>query len=511
MTTGRDGRTLVRLDGHYLWSGRGMDHVGELAGCLPRLAWGEGRCLVAGPLAPLAAPLVRKAASPPGASSGDSSLAALETIPLLERAEGVLAREEGLESAADAGKEKFGALPFLMKKVRSYDTIIFLPPPLGVDAGRGILSREVFEIVERALARNGTFWLCLDTAEIDAPTAGRIAGAFGRVFDRSSLWFVDDGLGAPFLVLAGLEGRERFDPGRAAAVLERDLARRGPAALRFRSLGDLSESLLAGPEGMARLREAYGEASAARPCPFRPPPPGEGGLGVVRRLLEVLPPASLEDVFGRPAPDEKERFEARGFVLEALAFYGLDGFGIDENHDIDWKLFREGIAIWHKAFEACPDTALGRRIFAEIVSVLIGAKEFQAAFEAIRGAAGSEPSDVVLRYDLGFISFELLDFEAAAGHFAAAVAKDPRFTEAFLFGGLNAFAMGRKEEAARLLERARALDAGRVLLYEPLARSLLDLGRPGEALRVAREGLERAPGDEGLEILVRMIQEGRSR
>jgi tetratricopeptide (TPR) repeat protein len=193
--------------------------------------------------------------------------------------------------------------------------------------------------------------------------------------------------------------------------------------------------------------------------------------------------------------------------VDGLLVHSRYRYQIDDEHDLDWELFDEEVLLYKAAFDAHPGTILGRRILASLMPMLINSNELQTVYKTITSVAGDAPEDPVLRYDLGYVCFKLLDFEAALGHFEAAAERDPVFADAVLYRGFTLFALERMEEAAVFLDRARELDPEKNVLYKPLAISLYEAGRLGDAARACDRALEISPDDEDLKSLRILIRD----
>ncbi len=504
VTTMQD-RAIVRLDTNYAYFNRGFDWVARLVSRMPSLVGLEGDCLLIGPLAPILAPVVDEAV---GAYSdcGERRFSAFETVPALRGASACVAAHEGLEIVDDCGDG--GPLSvYLLAEERRFEHILLLPRFSNVDADQGRMSREIFSLVHDALDERGTAWLFVDTTDFGAPAVAGVAAAFGGIFPRSSLWLLEDGLLPPYLLFVGQKGDAVLPGDAIGARIEKMAAGEGGARSKFTEFDDLSEYLIADKDGMqwmAQNRAASSAFGALRPSGLFGDAPG---WSAVDDLTKIIPSSSLEVACGRRSGTQEWAMQARRFILGGLSIHGQYTFAIDEKNDIDWELFRAEVGLFAEAFRAHPDTALGRKIMAALMPMLIEANELQVVFETIHEVAGKEPDDVMLRYYLGLVSFKLLDFNEALGHFVAVAEKDPLFVDGAVYAGLTYFALDNKEDAAQYLERAHRLDEQREIIYKPLAISLFDIGRKDEAASFCRKALETMPDDEDLKSLRMLIED----
>lgn len=504
VTTTIEDRANVRLDTTYAYY-RGLEWVARLVGRMPSIIGLEGDCLLAGPLAPVLAPLVDEAVGEP--SSGGRRFSTFETVPALRSASAVIAEHEELKIVKDCGDGQ--PLPFfLLDGPSRFDQIMLLPCFPNADADRGRLSRETFCLVRDALAEEGTAWIFVDTTDIGVDGLAGVAAAFGDIFPASSLWLLEDGLLPPYMLFIGQKGRDLLPGNAMAARIEKMAAREGSARASFVDFDDLSESLIVDHDGMrwlARNRGAPSARRAVRPSGLTGTVPG---WSAVDDLSKIIPGASLENVCGRASGVTDWAMQARRFILGGLSIHGQYTYAIDEKNDIDWELFEAEVGLYAEAFRAFPDTGLGRKITAALMPMLIDANELQIVYETIRNVAGEKPDDVMLRYYLALTSFKLLDFEEALGHFVAVVEKDPLFVDGAVYAGLSCFALDRKEDALRFLEGAHELDENREIIYKPLAICLFESGRKQEAGSFCLKALEISPDDDDLKSL-RMLIENR--
>lgn|GEM_PF-2506231 len=515
VTTSVDDLATVRIDAGYAFNARGFTEVAELTARLPRILGMQGRCLVVGPLAPFMAPLVTEAIGNPKTSAGQGdaaarSFAALESIPMLEPAHAVVADFVGRATAAPnlASKGRLVAASLLGLEER-YENILFLPRYPLIAAARGHLSREVFAIVHDRLADRGVFWLYLDTTHLEAGAATSIAAAFAGTFDKPSLWLVEDGLLPPFLLLLGFRGEGLIGMENAERRLGEVVASVGQIESPIRSVTELAEYLLADPQAMRFIEETFTPASARWPLV-----PGKlsgeaSGWSTVDELLRWLPVSSLRGISGgREIADEEAMRKARRAVLDGQAIHRRYVFDIEDEHDLDWDLFRQEVDAYRRAFEVYPQTAIGRRILASLMPLLINEDELQVAFETITAVAGAEPADPVLRYDLGYVCFLLLDYAEALSHFQAVVAADPSHLDALFYAGICAMGADRKEEALQHFERILELEPDREGLYKHLAICCNDTGRVEDAAVYCAKALAADLDDEELKALKTLIEVG---
>jgi len=508
VTTSDDDEAMVRLDSGFVFHNRGIRQTAERfrRALLPfRL---EGECLVAGPLAPVVAPIVL------GGHREGLSPAALETTPALNGASRAVADHEGLDILPDDRISRETAAMFFARNPARFDNIVFLPRFSWIDSSRGFLSKEIFLLAREALAEQGAFWLFVDSTDEDGRAISSVAAAMSSVFPASALWLVEDGLLPPYLLCVGLKGRAGLD-GRAVerAIIE-DVKNDGLAEAGIWGLPDLMEFLLADPSGMAFLGKELPPASARYPVSsgslFKKPPGWAAVSEIVGRTAEVVgrsPSPLPEKIMGLKVKGTTARHEARSRVLDGLGVHDLYKYQIDERHDLDWDLFKKEVGHYGAAFKACPQTAMGRRIVAALMPMLIDKKEYQIAYETIKGTAGEDTLDPVLRCYLGIAGFEMLDYEYALGHLEHAVERDPFFVDAAAYAGLCSFALEKMEESVRYLEIAMELDEERELIYKPLAMSLYDTGRVYEAAGACERALEISPDDEDLKSLMLLIRD----
>ena len=86
------------------------------------------------------------------------------------------------------------------------------------------------------------------------------------------------------------------------------------------------------------------------------------------------------------------------------------------------------------------------------------------------------------------------DWEAADRRFDRAIALDPAFTSARLWRGISLLDRRRFDEAAAVLEQARAADPLSVAVHMTLGRLHVSAGRPDQAIPFLRGALELNPG-----------------
>jgi len=498
-------RANARLDTTYAYY-RGLEWVARLVARMPSIVGLEGDCLLAGPLAPILAPLVDEAAGE--TAGGGRRFSTFETVPALRGASAAIAAHNGLKIVEESGSGEPISF-FLLDGPPRFDNILLLPRFPKAAADRGRLSREIFGLVHDALGEAGTAWLFVDTTDIGPFGIAGVAAAFGDVFPQSSLWLLEDGLLPPYLLFIGLKGRDTLPGGPMAARIETMAAREGAARARFADFDDLSEYLIADRDGMQWLARKRGGAATAFRAVLSCGMTGKApGWSAVDDFAKLIPGASLENVCAKKSGVEEWAMQARRFLLGGLSIHGEYTFAIDEKNDLDWELFRAEVGLYAEAFRAFPETALGPRIVAALMPMLIDANELQVVFETIQDVAGAEPDDVMLRYYLALASFKLLDFEEALGHFVALVEKDPLFVDGAVYAGLTSYALDKKEDALRYLERAHQLDEAREVVYKPLAICLFDSGRKEEAASFCLKALEIAPDDEEMKSL-RMLIENR--
>ncbi len=504
VTTNIEDRANARVDTTYAHY-RGLEWVARLVGRMPSIVGLEGDCLLAGPLAPILAPLVDEAVGE--TAGGGRRLSAFETVPALRSASATIAAHEEMKIVEDSRNGQPLSF-FLLDGPPRFDHILLLPCFPKADADRGRLSREAFCLLRDALSEEGTAWIFVDTTDIGPLGVAGVAAAFGDIFPASSLWLLEDGLLPPYLLFIGRKGRDALPGSAMAARIEKMAAREGSARARFVEFDDLSEYLIADRDGMQWLARNRGAASAfraVRPCGLTGKVPG---WSAVDDLSKLIPSASLEKACGKASGVQDWAMQARRFILGGLSIHGQYTYAIDEKSDIDWEFFKAEVGLYAEAFRAFPDTALGRTITAALMPMLIDANELQIVFETIRDVAGAEPDDVMLRYYLALASFKLLDFQEALTHFAAVAEKDPLFVDGVVYAGLTCFALDMKEDALRYLERAHRLDEEREIVFKPLAICLFDSGRKEEAGPFCLKALEIAPDDEDLKSL-RMLIENR--
>lgn len=522
VTTSAEDEALVRVNADYVYFNRGRETIANLAARMPRLIGLEGNVLVAGPLAPIMAPLIEQSVVGADEGSSETRFTALETVPSLrpavqaisDHAHGHFQTDAGedcghdhVHPIEDAGKGAALVAEFLLGCDERFDNVILLPVFGRFDHSRGILSHEFIGMAAETLGEKGRLWLYFDTSDTGADAVAAAAAAVAGHFEHASLWVVEDGLLPPLILCLGCrEGGEPDGEAMTSAVAW-EVHSKGTVAAEFRTHGELADFLLADPDGMHELRRDKRAPSARIGLPpgrFDGKPPG---WAAVKGVLETVPAGSLEKACGLPAPDEDRMRAAREHVMAGLMVHRRYDYDITPDSDLDWELFAEETGHYREAFRAEPRTALGRRILNGLLPMLFEHNELQRIFELIRGISGNAPPDPEQRFALGKVSFELLDFEDALGHFRAAAEADPLFAGAKLHEGLALFFLDRKEEALQAFDETLAVDPYRTAALKYRAMALYDVGRVEEAGPACRTALEHLSDDEELQSLIMLIEE----
>lgn len=123
------------------------------------------------------------------------------------------------------------------------------------------------------------------------------------------------------------------------------------------------------------------------------------------------------------------------------------------------------------------------------------------AEELLAPVISAKPANGIARTIAGYVAHLRGDLDAAAGHFAAAVAAEPLLTDAHWLLGLALADLGRAEDACRALGRALALDPALAPARARLVEVLHARGRNDEARRVVERGAAHGFPQDALEQL----------
>jgi O-antigen ligase/tetratricopeptide (TPR) repeat protein len=157
-------------------------------------------------------------------------------------------------------------------------------------------------------------------------------------------------------------------------------------------------------------------------------------------------------------------------------------------------------AAFERAVELVPVSAFHHANLGRVLADLArdGRARPEDVWPRFDAALARDPANAYFSTDAATAALGLGDRARAARYAAQAAALYPRFALAQSILGHVALADGRAEEAARVLAAARGLDwhgvgIARAVAGSNLAAAYLQLGRPADAERAAREALAHAP------------------
>jgi tetratricopeptide (TPR) repeat protein len=113
-----------------------------------------------------------------------------------------------------------------------------------------------------------------------------------------------------------------------------------------------------------------------------------------------------------------------------------------------------------------------------------------AAYEEAKAAEAIAPRDALVQFVLGNIAYESLWKEAAERYYRQAATLDPGLTSAHANLALVLLDLGQSREAGEAARRALAVNPDAPFYQALLGRSLVQLGRPAEAVEILQRAVD---------------------
>lgn len=132
------------------------------------------------------------------------------------------------------------------------------------------------------------------------------------------------------------------------------------------------------------------------------------------------------------------------------------------------------------------------------------------AIATLRQVLAGDPDSPEARFNLGLLVLAEGDAQAALGHLERAVELRPSLAAGWFYLGEARSKLQDPEAAADAYRRALAIDPTHSRAYVSLSRTLVDLGRTGEALRYLQHGVTAAADPEAVAAALQELSPDRS-
>lgn len=228
--------------------------------------------------------------------------------------------------------------------------------------------------------------------------------------------------------------------------------------------------------------------------------------GALKQAIETFTPLLKGQPTGSPEA-------LRLTTLIGLAHYGLGEYGAavpylkraaaGDARSLPLRLALAHSCLWSKQYQCVLDvyheilTLNAESAEADMLAgeALDEMKDKAGAAQQFRAAVKADPREPNVHFGLGYLLWNLLQFEEAAQEFQAELGNNPDHSQAMAYLADTDMRLSHPEAAPPLLEKAIRIDPGIELAHLDLGILYADAGRKDDALRELKTAEKLSPGD----------------